>query len=100
VKRYALISLFGCMVASWPLFAHGQQPRTATAQSCDSLAGPARTDCYIALSRISGGESEIAAGTARLARDRARLHRATGERPEAQTRRIKRKHQTGDGRRH
>jgi len=88
------------MVASWPLLAHGQQPRTAMAQSCDSLAGPARTDCYIALSRINGAESEIAAGTARLAKDRAKLRRATGERPETHARRIKRNHQMGDGRRH
>jgi hypothetical protein len=46
---------------------------------CDAVpAGPARTDCYIGLSRIHGGQSGIAAGTARVQSDAARHQQLTG----------------------
>jgi hypothetical protein len=56
---------------------------SATAQvDCTAIpAGPARTDCYIGLSRIYRQKSEIAAGTARLQSDRAIYRRVTGSHP-------------------
>jgi hypothetical protein len=43
-------------------------------------AGPARTDCYIGLSRINQQKAEIAATTARQQTDSARYHQLTGSR--------------------
>ena len=43
-------------------------------------AGPARTDCYIGLSRIYQGQSDVAAGKARVQSDAARYRRTTGTR--------------------
>jgi hypothetical protein len=37
------------------------------------------TDCYIALSLMSRQQFEIAAGVAQQTKDKARLHRVTGE---------------------
>jgi hypothetical protein len=46
---------------------------------CEAVpAGPARTDCYIGLSRIHGGQSGIAAGAARVQSDAARHQQVTG----------------------
>ncbi|MGC2317948.1 MAG: hypothetical protein WA615_15870 [Bradyrhizobium sp.] len=55
-------------------------PRGGIAQvDCGAIpAGPARTDCYIGLSRIHGGQSGIAAGTARVQSDAARHQQVTG----------------------
>jgi hypothetical protein len=52
----------------------------ATAQvDCEAVpAGPARTDCYIALSRINRQKSEIAAGVARQQTDSAIYRDVTG----------------------
>ena len=51
----------------------------ANAQDCEAIqAGPARTDCYIGLSRISQGKSNIAAGAARTQSDAARYRQVTG----------------------
>jgi hypothetical protein len=52
----------------------------ATAQvDCDAIpAGPARTDCYIGLSRINRQKSEIAAGVARQQTDSAIYRDVTG----------------------
>jgi hypothetical protein len=44
-------------------------------------AGPARTDCYIGLSRINQQKSEIAASTARQQADSATYRQLTGGRP-------------------
>ena len=55
----------------------------ATAQvNCDTIpAGPARTDCYIGLSRISSQKSEIAASTAQRHTDSSTYQQVTGRRP-------------------
>lgn len=53
----------------------------ASAQNCDTMpAGPARTDCYIGLSHVYRGQSDLAAGNARVQSDAARLQQATGTR--------------------
>jgi hypothetical protein len=49
---------------------------------CETIpAGPARTDCYIGLSRISRQKSEIAVGTAQQRTDSAIYRQLTGRRP-------------------
>jgi hypothetical protein len=49
-------------------------------------AGPARTDCYIGLSRIYQGQSDVAAGKARVQSDAARYRAITETDPlKAQT---------------
>jgi hypothetical protein len=55
-------------------------PGAASARvDCDGVpAGPARTDCYIGLSRVYRGQSDIAAGKARVQSDAARLQQVTG----------------------
>jgi len=65
-------------------------PMRASAQtSCEMIpAGPARTDCYAGLSRISGQRSRAAASAAHLQRSEARYQKITGtrrkkERPDA-----------------
>jgi hypothetical protein len=46
---------------------------------CNAVpAGPARTDCYIGLSRIYQGQSDVAAGKARVQSDIARYRQVTG----------------------
>jgi hypothetical protein len=50
----------------------------AHAQDCESLSGPARTDCFIVRARISGQQSGIAAGAAKKRADEAYLRAATG----------------------
>ena len=50
----------------------------AWAQDCESMSGPARTDCFIGRARILGQKSGIAAGTARVRADEAYLRAATG----------------------
>jgi len=69
------------LLASLPNFANGQ--------NCESVpAGPARTDCYIGLGRIYQGQSDVAAGTARVQSDAARYREITGtERPKHKPRR-------------
>jgi hypothetical protein len=48
---------------------------------CDAApAGPARTDCYIGLSRIYRGQSDVTAGDARVQSDTARHQQVTGTR--------------------
>jgi hypothetical protein len=48
-------------------------------ENCQAMsAGPARTDCYIGLSRIHGVQSDVAAGTGRLQSDAARYRQLTG----------------------
>ena len=58
-------------------------PGSATAQTdCETIpAGPARTDCYIALSRIYRQKSDIAASVARQQSDIATYRRVTGRVP-------------------
>jgi hypothetical protein len=61
----------------------------ANAQDCETVpAGPARTDCYIGLGRISQGRSDIAAGAARVQSDTARYRQVTGKSPKQQRRHV------------
>ena len=48
------------------------------AQDCESLSGPARTDCFIVRARVFGQQSDIAASAARQRADEAALRAATG----------------------
>jgi hypothetical protein len=55
-------------------------PGVVSAQvDCDAVPhGPARTDCYVGLSRIYRGQSDVAVGKARVQSDAARYRRTTG----------------------
>jgi hypothetical protein len=55
-------------------------PGAASAlEKCEALpAGPERTDCFTGLSRIYRGQSDIAAGKARVQSDAARYRQVTG----------------------
>jgi len=57
-------------------------PGVVSAQvDCNAVpAGPARTDCYIGLGRVYRGQSDVAAGNARVQSDAARLQQVTGTR--------------------
>jgi hypothetical protein len=52
----------------------------ASAQmDCNAVpAGPARTDCFIGLGRVYRGQSDVAAGKARVQSDAARYRQVTG----------------------
>ena len=65
-------------VALWATLAGS--PDRATAQvDCDAVpAGPARTDCYIGLSRIHRQKSEIAVGVSQQQTDSATYRKVTG----------------------
>jgi hypothetical protein len=57
----------------------GFSSEVAAQVDCNAIpAGPARTDCYIGLSRIYQGQSDVAAGNARVQADAARLQQVTG----------------------
>jgi hypothetical protein len=58
-------------------------PDVASAQvSCDTLPhGPARTDCYLALSQFYRGQSDLAAARARVQSDAAWYRAITGTDP-------------------
>lgn len=64
----------------------------AQAQECESLSGPARTDCFTARVRILGQRSDIAASAARKRSDEAFLRAATGTNVPPTPRRAKPKH--------
>jgi hypothetical protein len=53
-------------------------PREARAQDCESMSGPARTDCMIGRSRIYGQQSGIAASSARVRTGEEYLRAVTG----------------------
>jgi hypothetical protein len=54
----------------------------AGAQNCETMPdGPARTDCYIALSRLYQAQSDLAAAKARAQTDAARYRQLTGKVP-------------------
>jgi hypothetical protein len=57
-------------------------PGVVSAQvDCNAIpAGPARTDCYIGLSRVYRGQSDVTAGNARVQSDTARYQQVTGTR--------------------
>jgi hypothetical protein len=59
---------------------------------CDAVpTGPARTDCYIGLSRIYRGQSDVAAGSARVQSDAARYQQVTGIRSRSKAPKHRRK---------
>jgi hypothetical protein len=63
----------------------------ATAQqvNCETIpAGPARTDCYIGLSRINRQKSDISAGVAQQQTDTAIYREVTGRHPSKKGRRV------------
>lgn len=93
VRRRALVAIFAAMGLWLPPAAAGEARTIATAQlDCNSLpSGPARTDCYIALSRIGRQEFEIAAGAAVRSKDVARHHTVTGRQRNAKPRAAKQK---------
>jgi hypothetical protein len=90
MKRRAVVVLLAGLGWLPPAAAH-ETPAIVTAQlDCASLPpGPARTDCYIALSRIHSQQVEIAAGEARRSRDIARHHKVTGQHRNAKPRAAK-----------
>jgi hypothetical protein len=51
-------------------------------------AGPARTDCYIGLSRINRQKSEISAGVAQQQAEKAIYRKVTGKRANNKRRRT------------
>jgi hypothetical protein len=61
----------------------GATGSAAAQPDCDTMVGPARTDCYIGLARIHRQKSAIAASVARQQTDAARLYRVTRKRPRA-----------------
>jgi hypothetical protein len=79
MNRCRLIVLLGCMVIWSPFVAHAQ-PAMAQVNCASLPAGPARTDCYIGLSRIHRQEVEISIGVAQQIKDRSRYRRVTGQR--------------------
>jgi hypothetical protein len=73
MKRWTA-SVVAILLASFPVAVSAQV-------DCNAVpAGPARTDCYIGLSRIYEGQSDVAAGKARVQSDAARLQQVTGTR--------------------
>jgi hypothetical protein len=57
--------------------------------NCETIrAGPARTDCYIGLGRISRQKSDIAASTAQQNAESATYHQLTGRRSNAKRHRA------------
>jgi hypothetical protein len=62
---------------------------SASAQDCESMTGPARTDCFIGRARILGQQSGIAAGAARKQADEANLRADTGTSVAPKPRRTK-----------
>ena len=88
MNRRMLSMLLGGTVILLPFIACAQQRATGVMGevNCDSLpAGPARTDCYIGLSRISRQKVEIAAGVAQQLKDTARYRRVTGQQRKIRT---------------
>ena len=77
MRRSAVTTVVAGAALAWTL---AGSPDVATAQvDCEAIpAGPARTDCYIGLSRLFGQKSGIAAGVAKQQADAARLRQVTG----------------------
>jgi hypothetical protein len=70
------IAICAIVVALWLV----RFPDVASAQeNCQAVtAGPARTDCYIGLSRAYRGQWDVAAGKASVQSDAARYQQVTG----------------------
>jgi hypothetical protein len=82
------IAIGAIVVALWS----ARFPDVATAQeNCQAVpAGPARTDCYIGLSRGYRGQSDVAAGNARVQSDAARFQQVTGTRSRSKASKYRR----------
>lgn len=78
MKHWAA-SVVAILLASFPGVVSAQVDCNAV------LAGPARTDCYIGLSRVYQGQSDVAAGNARVQSDAARYQQVTGTRSRSKT---------------
>lgn len=82
MKRCKVIVLLGGIVISLPFAASAQHraKRIMAEMSCDSFpVGPARTDCYIGLSRISRQKVEISGRVAQQIKNRARYRQIIGQ---------------------
>ena len=78
------IAIGAIVVAVW--LARFPHPASAR-DNCQAIsAGPARTDCYIALGRLHGAQSDLAAGKARVQSDAAHYRQVTGARVRRSTR--------------
>ena len=67
--------LTGPLVAASMVVSHHGRAQA----DCTTIpAGPARTDCYIGLSRLHGAQSDVAASKARVQSDAARYRQVTG----------------------
>jgi hypothetical protein len=71
------------------LLAAGSLGLAVAQVNCETFpAGPARTDCYIGLSRINRQKSEISAGVARQQAETAIYRKVTGKRANNKRRRT------------
>jgi hypothetical protein len=78
-------SFFG----SAALLAAGSLGLAVAQLNCETFpAGPARTDCYIGLSRINRQKSEISAGVAQRQAEAAIFRKVTGKRANNNRRRT------------
>jgi len=89
------IAIGAITVAVWL----ARSPDLASAQqNCQAIsAGPARTDCYIALGRVHGAQSDLAAGKARVQSDAARYRQVTGARSRPKASAHPRRHGASGG---
>ena len=80
MRRNEVLAFFGGAAL---LAAVADCSSSATAQvNCETIPpGPARTDCYIGLSRINRQKSEIAAGVAQQQTNTAIYRNVIGTRP-------------------
>lgn len=71
------------------LWAAGSLGLAIAQVNCETIpAGPARTDCYIGLSRINRQKSEIASGVAQQQAETAIYRKVIGKRPNKKRRRA------------
>src|SRR5262249_30138140 len=96
-SRRVLLTIFAGMALCLPSAAAERAVTIIVAQAnCDSMpAGPARTDCYIGLSRLNRQDFEIAAGAAQRGRDAACYVQCIGNRRKGPSRAPKQRWWTG-----
>jgi hypothetical protein len=73
MKRMTIVAALGA--ATWAV----GSPAAAQVDCSKIPAGPARTDCYIGLSRLHGQKAGIATTRAKQQADAAKLRRVTGK---------------------
>jgi len=76
--RRCTVQLAGALALAGVVGAPGFAPAQV---NCDTMVGPARSDCYIGTARIQRQKSEIAATVARQRTDAANFYRVTRTRP-------------------